>query len=116
VKQEMKQLLERMKTTNSALARDGYAEQIKAWRAFSAIARRDGVLSGKYKALIAMAVGLSKQCATCVAYHTEAAFHAGATAEEILEAAFVAVLMSGGPAMCHLDLVVEAIEEFRPQE
>ena len=110
---EMMELVEQMQATNDKLAEGKYAEYIGAWRAFSGVARQDGALSQKQKALIGLAIGLSKRCAQCIAYHARAAFSAGATENEVLEAAFVAVLMDGGPAQSHLGLVLKAIDEFK---
>lgn len=113
---ELRKLLAEMQETNSTLAEGKYAEYIGAWRDFSGVARQEGALSQKQKALIGLAIGLSKRCTQCIAYHTQAAFSFGATPEEVLEAAFVAVLMDGGPAQSHLKLVMEAIEEFSEPE
>ncbi|HBK57937.1 MAG TPA: carboxymuconolactone decarboxylase family protein, partial [Spirochaetaceae bacterium] len=41
------------------------------------------------------------------------ALEAGATEEEILEAAWVAVLMGGGPALMHAGLVLEALKDLK---
>ena len=113
---ELRKLLEEMQQTNDTLAEGKYAEYIEAWRGFSGVARQKGALSQKQKALIGLAIGLSKRCTQCIAYHTKAAFSFGATPEEVLEAAFVAVLMDGGPAQSHLELVMQAIEEFSEPE
>jgi len=113
---ELKRLLEEMQRTKEKLGEGKYAEYIGTWREFSGVARQEGALSQKQKALIGLAIGLSKQCAQCIAYHAEAAFSFGATADEVLEAAFVAVLMDGGPAQSHLGLVLQAIEQFGESE
>lgn len=110
--ERMAELLQGMQSTNKLLKSGSCAAAMNAWSAFSASAREDGTLAGKYKSLIGLAIGLSKRCAPCVAYHTKAAISHGATEDEVLEAAFVAVLMEGGPAQAHLGLVLEALKEF----
>ena len=65
---------------------------------------KPGSLSVKAKELIAIALSLSSSCEWCITYHTKLAVDNGATDEEILEAAYVAVLMSGSPALMHIRL------------
>ena len=62
--------------------------------------------------LINVALAISAQCEWCIALHVKGAVDAGATKEEILEAAMQAVLMHGGPALMYMILVENAIEEF----
>ena len=71
---------------------------------------KDGKLAARDKELIALAVGLAQGCAGCIVFHTEGALKAGASREQVLEAAGVAVLMAGGPAFVHLPEVLEALE------
>ena len=108
----MRELLREMKRSKAKLKDASFGSHTEAWSGFSGTVRADGALSGKHKALIAIAIGLSKQCAPCVAYYTDSALSLGATSDEILEAAFMAVLLDGGPAYAHLGLVLEALDEF----
>jgi len=112
VAERLAELVDGMQSTNKLLKAGSCSGAMTAWSAFSAAARKDGALAGKYKSLIGLAIGLSKRCAPCIAYHTKAAISLGATKDEVLEAAFVAVLMEGGPAQAHLGLVLDAWEEF----
>lgn len=73
-------------------------------------------LSVKQKALIAIAVAVAKQCEYCLAVHVKAAWEAGASEAEILEACSVAILMGGGPAVAYTTLVAEALDELRAQK
>ena len=75
-----------------------------------------GAISVKHKELIALAIAIAKRCDDCIAYHVHDALHAGATREEILEAAGVAVLMGGGPAMMYSCRVYEALEQFEGRD
>jgi AhpD family alkylhydroperoxidase len=71
---------------------------------------KDGALSAKEKELIALAIGLAQGCSECVFLHTEGARKAGASREQVLEAAGVTVMMQGGPAFAHLPDVIAAVE------
>ena len=56
---------------------------------------KDGALSHKVKRLIAMAVALGLGCIPCIIGQTKVAVEAGATKEEILEAASVLLAIHG---------------------
>ena len=71
-----------------------------------------GALDAKQKELIALAVGLSVQCMPCMILHVQKALKAGATREEILEAAGVVVMMCGGPAYTHVPEIMKALDEL----
>ena len=71
-----------------------------------------GTLDVKQKELIALSVGLSVQCMPCMILHVQKALKAGATREEILEAAGVTVMMCGGPAYTHVPEIIKALDEF----
>lgn len=67
----------------------------------------------KTKELISVAIGVYSRCEYCIAFHTFKAFEAGATREEILEAAMVAVAFGGGPSMAYsTTLLKECVDEF----
>jgi AhpD family alkylhydroperoxidase len=68
-----------------------------------------GALSQREKELIAAAVGLAQGCTGCIHIHTAEALKAGATREQVIEAAGVAVMMAGGPAFVHLPEVLRAL-------
>jgi AhpD family alkylhydroperoxidase len=71
---------------------------------------KPGALTVLEKELIALAIGLAVRCENCVYAHVQAALNAGATREQVLEAAGVAVLMQGGPSYTYLSRVVEALD------
>jgi len=73
-------------------------------------AMKPGALTVLEKELIAMAIGLSVRCENCIYAHVQAAVNAGATREQVLEAAGVAVLMQGGPTYTYLPKVTEALD------
>jgi AhpD family alkylhydroperoxidase len=57
---------------------------------------KDGALSTKDKTLIALACSVAVRCDHCVKRHQQAARNAGATREEMLEAAAIAGLVRMG--------------------
>ena len=73
---------------------------------------KDGALDVKCKELIALAVGLAAQCKPCIYLHVQKALQAGATREQILEAASVVVMMGGGPAYTNVPEVMKALDEL----
>src|SRR5439155_18257244 len=54
------------------------------------VGREDGTIPRKYRELIAIAVACTTQCPYCLDVHTRAAKRAGATREEVAEAAMLA--------------------------
>jgi AhpD family alkylhydroperoxidase len=74
---------------------------------------KEGALSLREKELIAMAIGLVHRCEPCINLHVQGCVKAGATREQILEAAGVAVMMQGGPAYTHVPDVIAALEHLQ---
>ena len=73
---------------------------------------QDGLLSAKTKRLMMVAVAVAQRCRECIRAHVKAAVELGASRGEVLEAAGVAILMAGGPAMANVSTVVlEVLEE-----
>ena len=77
---------------------------------------QDGKLGSKEKELIAVGIAVGLRCLPCIHAHTMSALNMGATEEEILEAASVAILMGGGPGMVHVMEVMKAIEAFSAEK
>ncbi|MGI5985057.1 MAG: carboxymuconolactone decarboxylase family protein [Clostridiales bacterium] len=72
------------------------------------------LLDLKTKELISVAIGCYNRCEYCIVYHSYKAFEAGATKEEILEAAMVAVAFGGGPSVAYsVTLLNDCINEFQ---
>lgn len=72
-----------------------------------------GAMDLKSKELISVAIGCYSRCEYCIVYHCYKAFEAGATKEEINEAALVSVAFGGGPSMAYtVTLLKECIDEF----
>lgn len=76
-------------------------------------AYKDGALSRKQKELISVAIGAYNRCKYCIVVHVYGALEAGASREEILEAAKVAITFGGGPSMAYSSTyVLDALNEF----
>jgi len=74
---------------------------------------KEGALSVREKELIAMGVGLAVRCVPCINLHVEKCLKAGATREQILEAAGVVVVMQGGPSFTHIPEVIDALDHVQ---
>ncbi|MGB2983491.1 MAG: carboxymuconolactone decarboxylase family protein [Candidatus Bipolaricaulia bacterium] len=108
--ESMRAATDELAETMKKLSTSPYGATVSAWRRFTAAAHADGALSRKHKELTAIAISLVKGCERCISYHVRSAIAAGATAEEIQESAFVAVIMDGGPSLAHMGAVLAAIE------
>ena len=73
---------------------------------------KDGALSRKVKRLIAMAVALGIGCTPCIIGQTKFAVEAGATKEEVLEAASVLLAIHGTTGYAESWRVVKVLEEM----
>ncbi|NHJ13695.1 MAG: carboxymuconolactone decarboxylase family protein [Candidatus Thorarchaeota archaeon] len=76
---------------------------------------KDGALPAKFKEIICIVASILAPCESCMVYHTKQALSAGATREEIMEAAAVAMVMGGGPAAAHLATVQDALDLWAPR-
>lgn len=93
--------------------REAVPELLKGFGGLHQAAMKDGILDQREKELIALGIGIAVRCENCIYAHVRAAVKAGATAEQVLEAAGVAVMMGGGPAYTYLPRVTEAIEALK---
>ena len=71
---------------------------------------KDGAITTREKELVALGIGLAVRCDNCIYAHVQKALKAGATREQIMETAGVAVMMQGGPTYTYLPKVVEALD------
>ncbi len=109
---------ERLEQTNALIERlmQEYPGETKGFLHFMKAAQSGKALSAKQKELINVALAVAAQCEWCISLHVKGALDAGANRDEIMEAAFQAVLMHGGPAMMYLTPLVEAIDAFTAAE
>lgn len=82
-----------------------------AFRAFSKAVFAEGALDTRTKQLIAVAVAHVTQCPWCIEGHVKAARREGASAEQIMEAIWVAAEMRAGGAYAHSALALDEIEK-----
>jgi AhpD family alkylhydroperoxidase len=102
-------------TKDLAQRRHDLAPEIEdAFKQFSNKVFEEGALTAKTKQLIAVAVAHVTQCPYCIRGHTKAAKRDGATAEEIMEAIWVAAEMRAGGAYAHSALALDAIAPTAP--
>jgi AhpD family alkylhydroperoxidase len=87
-------------------------EQMENFMKFLESTEKDGALNKKTKELISIACSILAKCKYCIAFHVKNALNAGASEQEILESAWVAVLMGGGPALMYAQLVLKALKDF----
>ena len=83
---------------------------IKGFSGLHQATMKAGALSVREKELTALAIGIAVRCENCIYSHVRAALNAGATRDQVLETAGVAVLMQGGPSYTYLPRVTEALD------
>lgn len=96
--------------TDSKKMHEAAPQAVRAFGTLFQSLMSDGALTTREKELIALSIALTERCEPCLYLHVEKCFKAGATRDQILEAAGVAVVMRGGPAYTHLPEIVHAIE------
>ncbi|MCB9359438.1 carboxymuconolactone decarboxylase family protein [Candidatus Woesearchaeota archaeon] len=90
--------------------RESTPDQMKSFYEFMDVV--ESKLDKKTVELIAIAIAIKDGCEYCLVAHVRAALKAGLSKDEILSACWVAVVMGGGPAMMHLQVVEKIIDEF----
>lgn len=86
----------------------GFDDMMTAYYAPSA-------LDTKYKELIAIALSVSRCCIPCLAVHTKNAVAAGATRDEVIDAAKIGVEFGGGPSFVVVrNNLLEFLDELLP--
>lgn len=91
-------------------AREAAPDAIGGFASLFQAVMKEGALGLKEKELIALGVALAVRCDPCINLHVQKSLEAGATREQILEAAGVAVMMQGGPCYTYLPKVVESLD------
>jgi len=85
---------------------------VRAFGGFYQTVMKEGALSVREKELIALAIGLAMRCSPCIRLHVQGCLKAGATREQVLEAAGVAVMMQGGPTFTHIPEVLHTLDHL----
>ncbi len=78
------------------------------------VGREDGAIPRKYRELIALAVACTTQCPYCLDVHTRNAKRAGASREEVSEAAMLAAALRAGAAVTHGTLALKLFDAVKP--
>ncbi len=89
------------------------AASMKPYTELHIAAVNNGELSMKIKELMAMSIAIATRCEGCMTYHLRNALEEGATAKEVYEAADVAIMMGGGPAVVYAALLDEMLPQFQ---
>lgn len=88
-------------------------QHVEAFMNLLGAAYEPGAMDLKTKELISVAIGCYNRCEYCIVFHTYKALEAGATRQEIIEAAMVAVAFGGGPSIAYsVTLLKDALDEF----
>ena len=106
-KEEMRDIREDLKITRPAIP-----DVAAAFSDLAAAATQPGVLDTKTKELIAVGIGIAKQCEDCIGFHVKAAMMAGATREEIAETVGMCIYMGGGPSLMYGAKAMAAFDEY----
>ncbi len=82
---------------------------VRGYRELSDAGSKTARLDAKTRELIALAVGVTRQCDGCITTHVHAARAQGATADEIAEALGVAIAVNAGAALVFSARVMDAV-------
>lgn len=90
-------------------------EETRAFMGLLQTVYQPKALDTKAKELISVGIAAYCRCEYCIVYHVYKAFEAGASREEIMDAAMVGAAFGGGPSMAYIStLLRESIDEFAP--
>jgi len=88
-------------------------EMVEAFMGLLGASYEPKAMDVKSKELVSVGIACYSRCEYCIVYHVYKAFEAGATKEEIIEAAMVSVAFGGGPSMAYsVTLLNDSITEF----
>ncbi len=97
-------------------AHDFFQKNSKVYRTFVDLEQNtfsDGELPKKYKELIALGIGIVKNCESCMEWHTNEALKSGASFEEIIETIEVGIEMGGGPATVASRFALKVLDYYK---
>jgi len=111
--QDPRKLLNELNSGMKKLGKD-HPEQSKAFMNFISSVSQSGALDVKTKELIATAVSIFTRCEYCTVTHVYQALKAGASREELEEAALVATAFGGSSSLAYMvTLLNDSIDEFQ---
>ena len=85
---------------------------VRGYRELSDAGTKTGHLDAKTRELIALAVGVTRQCDGCITTHVHAAIKHGASSEEIAEALGVTIAVNAGAALVYSARVMDAVAAY----
>lgn len=98
--------------TNSSKVQKLFPEAQQGFSVLFSKVMKDGAITLLEKELIVVGIAVTIRCEPCIRLHVKKALAAGATSEQILEAASVAVVMGGGPATTYLPIVTDTLDHL----
>ena len=110
--ENMKKVFDEVNLNLSKFSKE-FPKEMEAFGKLMHAIESPGALNVKQKELIAIALSIVAQCKWCIAYHVKNALENGATRKEITEASWIAVLMGGGPSLMYMQLVEQALEDYK---
>ncbi len=90
---------------------EGNPELAKKFFAYYDAVFQEGALSGREKALIALAVAHALQCPYCIDAYSQGAQEHGADLDQMTEAVHVACAIRGGAALVHGVQMLEHVQK-----
>ena len=84
----------------------------KSYQGFTAAIKKGSSIEGKYQSLILIACSILSQCDMCISLHVQNAAVQGASRDEIIDAALLAVAMGGSPRMMYMKYVYEELDKI----
>ena len=88
------------------------SELMQAFHTLARVATKTAMLDEKTKELIALAIGIAKQCDGCIGFHVKKLIKLGVNKNELIEMLNVAVYMGGGPALMYAADTLIAFDQF----
>lgn len=95
-----------------ATLRSNTPEVMKAFHDLGRAATAAGVLDGKTKELIALALAVASRCDPCIGFHMRTLVKLGVTRKEIDATLGVTTYMGGGPSLMYAASAIAAFDEF----
>lgn len=86
-----------------------FPDELEAFKGLSRHLEKEGALDRKTKDLILIALACATRCEKCIAVHIRNAVMNRASKQEILEAAMLNVMFSGGTGLMDMHVVYEEL-------
>ena len=87
-------------------------EMFAGFNTMGKAAKKNGALDEKTKEYIALGIGISTRCESCIAFHVKSLVRLGASRAEFCEALEMIGYMGGGPSVTFGAKALEAFDEF----